>query len=122
MFSRVISWITLHEKHVVYGGGLIVVGGLCFVFGVLQGRGLSIDPITVMYPQTEPLMLPCTTEEEGEEATTKKNCKYVGSIKGKKYYPPSCTYAKKIAKENLRCFISDNDAIQKGYQKSTSCK
>ncbi len=120
--SAVIAWITEHEKDIVTGGGLIVVGALCFVFGVLQGRGLQTEPLLITRPQTEPLILPCSEEKTAENAITAANCKYVGSIKGKKYYPPSCSYAKKIAKENLRCFTSDDDAVKKGYQKSTSCK
>lgn len=122
MLSRAISWITRHEKQLVYGGGLIMVGLLCFVFGVLQGHGLSNEPITVMRPSGEPIILPCTNGEREEAAEmTEKDCKYVGSIKGSKYYPPSCSHAKKIAKENLRCFTSDEDAHEKGYQRSTSC-
>ena len=122
MFSRATSWVTQHERQIVYGGGLIIVSVLCFVFGVLQGRGLSAKPITVMRPLSEPIILPCVAEDDEDSyELTIGDCKYVGSVKGTKYYPPSCSYAKNIAKENLRCFTSDDDAIKKGYQRSTSC-
>jgi hypothetical protein len=121
MISSAFMWIRSHEKHLVYGGGVVAIGVLCFVFGVLKGAELSQEPITIMRPHSAPITLPC--EASGEEAAgiTAEECKFVGSIKGKKYYPPSCSYAKNISKENLRCFTSDADAQEKGYERSTSC-
>ncbi len=49
------------------------------------------------------------------------SCMYVGSKKSTKYYPPTCSFAKHIAPENLRCFTSDDDARAKGYVRSTGC-
>ncbi len=109
-----------HEQSFIYFVGIVIVASLSFVFGILKGVGLSQKPITVMRPQNPPVVI--TKECEVQNTVLKqKDCVYVGSVKGKKYYPPSCSYAKKISKENLRCFTSDEDAIKKGYEKSTSC-
>ncbi len=42
---------------------------------------------------------------------------YVGSINSDKYYSCSCHYAKRINPENLKCFVSDSEAIEMGYIK-----
>lgn len=46
--------------------------------------------------------------------------KYVGSINSDKYYACDCRYAKNIKPENLICFESDEEAVEKGYIK-TEC-
>jgi len=101
--------------------GVIIIASLSFIFGVLKGAGLSQEPITVMRPQSAPVVVVRECEQD-VNILKQKDCIYVGSMKGRKYYPPSCSYAKKISKENLRCFTSDKDATDKGYTKSTSCK
>ncbi len=116
----IIDWFLEYEQPLIYLVGIIIVASLSFVFGVLKGTRLSQKPVTVMRPQNPPVVI--TKECEVQNTVLKqKDCVYVGSVKGKKYYPPSCSYAKKISKENLRCFTSDKDAIEKGYEKSTSC-
>jgi hypothetical protein len=121
-----ISWFWRHERHIVYIGGMIMFGAICFVFGIFTSAGVfSQDQLIVHQPIHEPITLPCTYDERGvsqEEMSTNVTCKYVGSIKGSKYYPPSCAYAKNIKEENLRCFSSAKDAQEKGYTPSESCK
>jgi len=115
-----VNWFLEYEQLLIYLVGIIIVASLSFVFGVLKGTGLSQEPITVMRPQSAPVVI--TEKCESEDIVLKqKDCIYVGSTKGKKYYPPSCSHAKRISKENLRCFTSDEDAIGKGYERSTSC-
>lgn len=120
--AQVAAWLRKNEKMLIYGAGLVIISLLCFVFGVLKGTGLSQEPITVMRPASEPVILTSASEDTESTTLTPEECKFVGSVKGSKYYPPSCSYAKKIAKENLRCFKSEQDAKEKGYEKTTSCK
>lgn len=117
----VVNWFLENEKLLLYLVGIVVVASLSFVFGTLKGAGLSQKPITVMRPESAPVVITEKCEQENT-VLKQKDCVYVGSIKGKKYYPPSCSHAKRISKENLRCFTSDKDAIDKGYERSTSCK
>ena len=42
---------------------------------------------------------------------------YVGSINSDKYYVCSCHYAERINPENLKCFVSDSEAVEMGYLK-----
>ena len=121
-FSGVILWMGGHEKQLLCIAGIVVVAFLSYVFGVLKGSEFSQRPITVMRPLNDPVVIPQKNESIALADMKPQDCVYVGSIKGKKYYPPSCSYAKKVAKENLRCFRSDQDAIDKGYVRSTSCK
>ncbi|HHH12377.1 MAG TPA: hypothetical protein ENJ77_00705 [Candidatus Moranbacteria bacterium] len=52
----------------------------------------------------------------------KRVCRFVGSRKSDKYYPPECSHARRIAPENLRCFLSAADAESKGYTRSKACR
>lgn len=42
---------------------------------------------------------------------------YVGSVNSDKYYVCDCRYSKIIKPENLICFSSDQEAVNKGYIK-----
>jgi len=119
--STIVVWLQNHEKQLLGIIAVSVLVPLSFVFGTLKGAKLSQEPIIVMRPQSAPIVIKENSTQENN-ILKQKDCVYVGSIKGKKYYPPSCSFAKRISKENLRCFASDKDAIDKGYEKSTSCK
>jgi lipopolysaccharide export system protein LptC len=45
------------------------------------------------------------------------NTIYVGSINSNKYYTCDCQYAKRIKSENIICFSSDSEALEKNYIK-----
>lgn len=119
--QKIAQWLRDYEKRLLYSVGIVIVGFSCFVFGVLKGAGLSHEPLTVLRPTSPPIVVACESAEDAASKLTVADCKFVGSIKGKKYYPPSCSYAKNIAKENLRCFTSEEDAEAKGYERTTSC-
>ncbi len=119
IIANIVFWFVTHEKQILLLIGFIVIALLSFVFGVFKGAELVQSPIIVNKPIGEPIII---KEICANDIITASECIYVGSIKGAKYYPPSCSYAKKISKENLRCFKSDEDAIAKGYTKSTTCK
>lgn len=121
--SAIVEWLQEYEKQVLYLIGLVTIAIGSFVFGAMHGNTFAQEPIVVYRTENEPVVITQEVAVDDIKSDLKvKDCKYVGSIKGKKYYPPSCSYAKKITKENLRCFTSDEDAINKGYERSTSCK
>ncbi len=116
----IITWFTENERLLLYIVGVVIIASLSFVFGILKGVGLSQKPITIMRQKNPPVIITKKCKSENI-ALNQKDCVFVGSMKGKKYYPPSCSYAKRISKENLRCFKSEEEATGKGYEKSTSC-
>ena len=121
--KNIILWWEEYEQHILYVIGFITIAVGSFLFGLMYKNTFAQAPIVVYRPENPPVVIEKEVSEENlNTGIAEKDCKYVGSIKGTKYYPPSCSYAKKIAKENLRCFVSDEDAINKGYQRSTSCK
>ena len=117
-----------NEKKIVLSIALILIVLLSFTFGIMKGRGISQEPLVISLPENPPIIINSEKfleKEVGELSKIKEienTCLYVGSQKGSKYYPPTCSYAKKVTPENLRCFASDEDAVEKGYTKSTSCK
>ena len=113
------TWFLENERQILLIIGFVIVAALSFVFGTLKGAGITQSPIIVEKPVGEPLVI---KELCADSVMTREDCIYVGSVKGTKYYPPDCSYAKKISKENLRCFKTDEEAMKKGYKKSTSCK
>ncbi len=117
--KSLVNWFSENERQILLIIGFVVVAVLSFVFGTLKGAGITQSPIIVEKPINAPVIIKEICENS---VLTQKDCIYVGSVKGAKYYPPDCSYAKKISKENLRCFKSDAEAIEKGYKRSTSCK
>ena len=61
---------------------------------------------------------PSSYQEECTDLGCPVDTAYVGSINSDKYYECSCHYADTILPENIVCFVSDADAIEKGYTKS----
>lgn len=116
------KWLISHEMMIITVIVLVAVAGISYVFGFFHGIELSPQPLMISRPINDPIVHPpeeCT--QNPESMITIEDCRFVGSIKGKKYYPPTCSAAQKIAKENLRCFTSEQDAADKGYQLSLSC-
>lgn len=116
------KWFLSHEMMIVMVIVLIAVAGISYAFGFFHGIELSPHPLMISRPLNEPIVQvagKCT--QDPQTSMTPEDCRFVASINGKKYYPPTCPAAQKIAKENLRCFTSEQDANEKGYELSTSC-
>ncbi|NCN99239.1 hypothetical protein COU62_00910 [Candidatus Pacearchaeota archaeon CG10_big_fil_rev_8_21_14_0_10_35_219] len=72
------------------------------------------------------LFIGYSTESDNERVDNGNGCieigcpsaEYVGSINSDKYYPCDCRYAKTVKLENIVCFDSDQEAVDKGYEKS----
>ncbi len=121
-----------HESRIVMIVAVCSIAVVSFVMGMMTQSAQT----------TAPLVLDCRADDvktlrtpsfdvaqsaDGSTGITKdvvavpETCMYVGSKNSTKYYPPTCSFAKRIAPENLRCFTSDNDARAKGYVRSTGC-
>lgn len=130
-----------HETKIVLVIGLVLVAIISFEFGYVQGKQIK-DPILII---EKPLQEQKTSlegendvtivsssqdtkkmpEKNGvalsEEPIDPKNCAYVGSKNSDKFYPPTCSYAKRIKPENITCFASAQEAISKGRTESSGC-
>lgn len=107
--------------------GFILVGGLCFEAGVLQGAGRQ-EPLVLSLPAApleqasaaaaEPERQPglsAKTVPVAARMETQESCAFVGSRNSNKYHLPSCPAAKRIKAENRVCFSSKEDAEKRGY-------
>lgn len=123
MLSSARARLVAHEKHLVVSLMTVIAVAAGFFFGFYTGAAQREGPLTTIVRAGA---LPVTDNGAGKEHTaaaqlTARDCLFVGSAKGTKYYPPTCTYAKNIAKENLRCFTSEKQAQEEGYTRSQSC-
>ncbi len=124
-YTCIRGWVVAHEKHLIAGCVTLLAVMGSFLFGFYSGAAHRDTPSTTIVRAAQPVVqhLP----EKGESAQnattplTARDCMFVGSAKGTKYYPPTCAYAKNIARENLRCFTSAEQAQQEGYTRSKSC-
>ncbi|MCA9364478.1 MAG: hypothetical protein KC736_01145 [Candidatus Moranbacteria bacterium] len=113
---------------------IIIMGAIaCFQGGMVYSKDQAKEkPLVIETPPMceevptkpqETLSKDKATMSETQEvaSTEKTSCLYVGSKNSDKYYPPSCSFAKRIKPENLMCFQSDEEAQKKGYKRSSSC-
>ncbi len=123
--KNLVNFFIKNEKKIVLGMGIVLIIVISFTFGIMKGKGITQDPLIISIAEVPPVVInsndSVSIEEKAEIGEGLTTCVYVGSKNGSKYYPPTCSYAKKINPENLRCFSSDEDAIEKGYSKTTSC-
>ncbi|MFH0969609.1 MAG: hypothetical protein V1804_03825 [Patescibacteria group bacterium] len=125
-----------YEQKIVLLFGLILVAAISFQFGILKGEKWQKPALIIEKPaqyantpsspqdsqKTQNLTLGEVSTKIGEEAPkTSTSCSFVGSKNSDKYYPPSCSYAKRIKPENKVCFGSEAEAQKKGYQRAASC-
>jgi hypothetical protein len=125
-----------YEPKIILIFGLILVAAISFETGVLKGQNLQKSPLVIektaecKNPQDSPqdsqitqnLTSQAVSNTIGDVAPkSSSNCPFVGSKNSNKYYPPTCSFAKRIKPENVVCFKNEQDAESKGYQKSASC-
>ncbi|MCK4635391.1 MAG: hypothetical protein KAT32_00870 [Candidatus Moranbacteria bacterium] len=123
-FRNLVSFFVKNERRIVVGFGIFLITLISFTFGIMKGKGISQEPLVISMPEVPPVIInssESSAEEKNKIGEVLTTCIYVGSKKGSKYYPPTCSYAEKIISENLRCFSSDEDAVNKGYTKTSSC-
>lgn len=129
-----------YEPKIVLGIGFFLVAILSFEAGALKGQKWQQSPLVIEKPmvagvesQGKTQITPQTQNSGLETASTSpsasnttlsntaQNCAFVGSKNSNKFYPPSCSYAKRIKPENLVCFKDAAEAQSRGYQ-AVNCK
>jgi hypothetical protein len=122
-----------YEPKIVLSIGFILVAVLAFEAGVLKGQNWQQKPMVIEKPATtDQTANPAENAAKGQNLApetaptaspvsnspsqnTPQNCAFVGSKNSNKYYPPSCSYAKRIKPENLVCFKDAAEAQSRGY-------
>ncbi|MDO8529775.1 MAG: hypothetical protein Q7S18_03855 [bacterium] len=129
-----------YEQKIILTLAFALVAVLAFEAGILKGEKWQKPPLIIEKPvecantpenlqdsqKTQNLTPQDNSNKIGEEvpknsATGVKSCPFVGSKNSNKYYPPTCSFAKRIKPENIVCFKDEKDAESRGYIKSTAC-
>lgn len=127
-------WLKYEEK-IILAIGIILVAGIAFEAGFLQGEKNKKEPVLInkVSGSTE-----CAANETNntaagnnppaEQPSTQnisvpdtKNCPYVASKNSNKYHLASCQLAQKIKPENKVCFSSAEEAQKRGFQGAKCC-
>jgi hypothetical protein len=137
LFTKLKDFWSKNEVKIVIFFGLILVATISFEFGLIQGKKGQSSPLIieqVAQAQTQDSQS-CSIPAPGAQnltsetkktlpaiSTQVKNCAFVGSKNSNKFYPPTCSYAKRIKPENIVCFATAQEAIAQGRTASTGCK
>lgn len=137
-FNQFKDFLMKNEQNIVLLVGFFLISGISFCFGLLQGQKMTSKPLVI----EKPMEIPQTSEvvqmgpkesAEGAASVAAKasvtaasgagtqTCAFVGSKNSDKFYAPTCSYAKRVKPENLVCYNSEAEALQKGKIKS-DCK
>lgn len=125
------------ELKIVLVLGFIAVAAVSFEFGALQGQKWQSAPVIIEKSAKNDSILvkqsnaperdenPPGVKNRTQEAsqgtlTPSSDCAYVGSKNSKKYYLPTCSWAKQIKPENKVCFKSAEEAQKQG-RTETKC-
>jgi hypothetical protein len=134
-FSQKIKdfWLKYEEK-IILAIGIILIAGIAFEAGFLQGEKNKKEPVVVdkiagssestankeaiIGNVSQPVEQPLA---QNSAVTETKNCPYVASKNSNKYHLASCQFAAKIKPENKVCFSSAEEAQKRGFQGAKCC-
>jgi len=133
--ERIKDFIKKYEIKIVLILGFLLVAGLSFEVGFIQGKKIENVPLIVEKAPQSSKNKPESSQNqksvtdtnyaksslESSSKTLPKNCTYVGSKNSNKYHLPTCRWAKQIKPENIVCFKSAEDAKSKNYLPDKNC-
>ena len=102
-------------------GSIVILVLIAAFTGFFLGRMSIESPITPI-SSTEDKQgsdIPLRTTPEAKSTSEKP---FLASKNGTKYYRNSCSGADRILEENRVWFDTEEEALAKGYEKSTTCK
>jgi len=128
------AWIK-YEYKIILAIGFLLVAGLSFEFGYMQGQKGQTNPIVIEKPTESPKigLEEAFSGTMGSNSTLvqkapaqgisplPKDCAFVGSKNSTKYHTSTCSWAKRILPKNLVCFKSAEDAIAQGRVGDKGC-
>jgi len=135
MKEKILEFWKKYESKTVLILGFVLVAGLSFQIGILQGKRLEKSPLIIekasQSSKIEPQgaqtsssakdTTPAQNVASAGNSTVPQNCAYVGSKNSNKYHLPTCRWAKQIKPENLVCFKTLEEALAKNYQPDKNC-
>jgi len=135
MKEKIANFLKNNETKIVLIFGFILVAGLSFEAGFLQGKRLDkspliiekapqssqIEPGTTQVPNSQKDTISAQNSALASPAALPQNCAFIGSKNSNKYHLPTCQWAKRIKPENVVCFSSVEDATAKNYQPDKNC-
>lgn len=144
IFPVITAFFKENETKIALFVGFLLISGISFEIGVLQGQKWQSQPLIIEKQVSEPQggempksELPGTTgpvsnkqndailnssEPAQTQAVATSKCVYVGSKNSTKFYAPNCSWAKSIKPENLVCFQTAQEAISQGRTESKCTK
>ena len=132
-----------YEFRVVLAVGFVLIAAVSFEFGYMQGKSIKATPLVIEKSPESPkndvgcsVSAPLGSNGASDQkvpiqakapiatnlSMTQANCVFVGSKNSNKFYPPTCSYAKRIKPENVVCFATAQEALAQGRTASTGCK
>jgi len=128
-----------YEFKIVLAVILLLIAGMSFEAGYIKGKGQKTSPLVIeKAPECPKISLEqqdnAIMESDSTLASKKvaganlapvqnpQKCQFVGSKNSDKYYPPTCSYAKRIKPENMACFQTEVEALAQNRTRSTGCK
>ena len=124
---KIIKFIKQNEFFIISIIAILVVGVSAFSFGLVKGARLNKVPVKILSNTSNDIICKQVELFNNDNKVFDNNqnqndtCKYVGSINGKKFYPPTCPSVRRINPKNLTCFKSEEDALKRGYTRTRSC-
>ena len=132
MLTKIKDFFLKNEQKMVLIVAFCLISAISFGFGVLQGQKWRQEPLIIEKPANIPLEAKTAEIEAQETLQTQKqvlgsnisvstniaSCAFVGSKNSNKFYPPTCSYAKRIKPENVVCFKTAEEAIGQGRTES----
>lgn len=131
-FIKIKEFFLAHEQKIVLIIAFCLISAISYEFGLLQGQKWQQKPLIIEKPaniseeqkssnltnsEASGTTQTATSQVAGSNTgitTNMASCAYVGSKNSNKFYPPSCSYAKRIKPENVVCFKSAEEAIGQG--------
>jgi hypothetical protein len=122
-----------YEPKIILILGFILVASLSFEAGILKGRKIEKNPITIEKSAPNKAIQDVSGASEAQNLaqdakntatspnTPDQKCAFTGSKNSNKYHLPTCRWAKNIKPENLVCFSSEDEAKSKGYLPDKTC-
>ena len=143
LFLKIKEFFLKHEQKIVLVVAFCLISAISYEFGALQGQKWQQKPLIIEKPaniseeqkssnlgNSEPsgTVLGATSQTTVSNTGSavnvanlpagKAGCAFVGSKNSNKFYPPTCSYAKRIKPENIVCFKSAEEAIGQGRMES----
>jgi predicted negative regulator of RcsB-dependent stress response len=131
--QKIKEFFLKNEQKIVLVVAFCLISGISYGFGVLQGQKWQQQPLIIEKPtstptETQTAKIEASGGPEKVSAASSQisanltgsmaNCAYVGSKNSNKFYPPTCSYAKRIKPENVVCFKTAEEAIGQGRTES----